>query len=156
MLLDAIFSPRILFFCFTQEGRGWGKTKKPISFLVLTIFPGHVIWKNGLENLALTGRIKGWRSRGRMRILWMSSLRSGISESGIEISGRMNYFIEYGTESCRIPWSPTSQDMARKEEEEEYSIQLYGLSFPKCLVMNLHMYLLRICVCPSLEFTLYA
>ena len=46
----------------------------------------------------------------------MSSLRSGISESGIDL-GRMNYFIEYGTESCGIQWSPTSQDMARIEEE---------------------------------------
>ena len=50
----------------------------------------------------------------------MSSLRSGISECGIDlgenelISGRMNYFIEYGIESCGTPWSPTSQDMAHR------------------------------------------
>ena len=48
-------------------------------------FLGHVIRKNGLENLALTGRIEGRRSRGRRRILWMSSLRSGISECGIDL-----------------------------------------------------------------------
>ena len=47
-------------------------------------FLGHVIQKNGFENLALTGRIEGRRSRGRRRILWMSSLMSGISESGID------------------------------------------------------------------------
>ena len=45
-------------------------------------FLGHVIRKNGLEYL---GRIEGRRSRGRRRILWMSSLRSGISESGIDL-----------------------------------------------------------------------
>ena len=40
MLLDAIFSPRILFFFFTHGGRGWGENfKKPIFFLVLTITP---------------------------------------------------------------------------------------------------------------------
>ena len=47
-------------------------------------FLGHVIRKNGVENLALTGRIEGRRSRGRRSFMWMSSLRSGISESGID------------------------------------------------------------------------
>ena len=37
-------------------------------------FLGHVIRKDGLENLALTGKIEGKRGRGRKRMLWMTSL----------------------------------------------------------------------------------
>ena len=33
------------------------------------------------------------------------------------ITGRMNYFIEYGTESCGISWLPTSQDMELGEDK---------------------------------------
>ena len=35
-------------------------------------FLGHVIRKDGLENLALTGTIEGKRGRGRKRTLWMT------------------------------------------------------------------------------------
>ena len=46
-------------------------------------FLGHVIRKDGLENLALTGKIEGKRSRGRKRMLWMTSLNAWIAERGI-------------------------------------------------------------------------
>ena len=46
-------------------------------------FLGHVIRKNGLENLALTGKIEGKRGRGRKRTLWMTSLNAWIAERGI-------------------------------------------------------------------------
>ena len=42
-------------------------------------FLGHVITKDGLENLALTGKM----GRGRKRMLWMTSLNSWIAERGI-------------------------------------------------------------------------
>ena len=35
-------------------------------------FLGHVIRKDGLENLALTGKMEGKRGRGRKRMLWMT------------------------------------------------------------------------------------
>ena len=46
-------------------------------------FLGHVIRKDGLENLALTGKIEGKRSRGRKRMLWMASLNAWLAERGI-------------------------------------------------------------------------
>ena len=36
-------------------------------------FLGHVIRKDGLENLALTGKIEGKTGRGRKQTLWMTS-----------------------------------------------------------------------------------
>eukprot|EP00795_Rhopilema_esculentum_P010718 gene10718-biopygen13199 len=48
-------------------------------------FLGHVPRKEGLENLALTGKIEGKRSRGRQRILWMNSLAGWIQTNGITI-----------------------------------------------------------------------
>ena len=38
-------------------------------------FLGHVMRKGELENLAMTGKIEGRRSRGRRRVLWMSSFK---------------------------------------------------------------------------------
>ena len=46
-------------------------------------FLGHVIRKDGLENLALTGKIEGKRGRGRKRTLWMTILNAWIAERGI-------------------------------------------------------------------------
>ena len=45
-------------------------------------FMGHITCKQGLENLALTGKIVGRRSRGRRRILWMDSLQKLLEERG--------------------------------------------------------------------------
>ena len=46
-------------------------------------FLGHVIRKDGLENLALTGKTEGKRGRGRKRRLWMTSLNAWIAERAI-------------------------------------------------------------------------
>ena len=40
-----------------------------------------------LENLALTGKIVGRRSRGRRRILWMDSLQKLFEERGVKEVG---------------------------------------------------------------------
>ena len=45
-------------------------------------FVGHIIRKDGLENLALTGKIEGKRGRGRKRMNWMTSLNAWITERG--------------------------------------------------------------------------
>ena len=37
-------------------------------------FLGHIIRKEDLENLAMTGKIEGKRSRGRRRVTWISSV----------------------------------------------------------------------------------
>ena len=49
-------------------------------------FLGHVIKKDGLENLALTGKIEEKRGRGRKRTLWMTSLNAWIAERGNQTS----------------------------------------------------------------------
>ena len=47
-------------------------------------FLGHLMRKDGLENLALTGKIEGKRSRGRKRSLWMANLNEWIGERGVK------------------------------------------------------------------------
>ena len=46
-------------------------------------FPGHLMRKDGLENLPLTGKIEGKRSRGRQQSLWISNLNEWIGERGV-------------------------------------------------------------------------
>ena len=46
-------------------------------------FLGHVMRKEGLENLALTGRVEGKRGRGRRRQNWMLSLKNWLEEQGV-------------------------------------------------------------------------
>ena len=43
-------------------------------------FIGYVVRKDGLEVLALTGKIQGKRSRGRKRMFWLTSLNEWIRE----------------------------------------------------------------------------
>ena len=45
-------------------------------------FLGHIIRKDGLKNLAMTGRIEGKRSRDRRRVTWMSSVKGWLQERG--------------------------------------------------------------------------
>ena len=47
-------------------------------------FLGHLMRKDGLENLALTGKIEGKRSRGRKWSLWMANLNEWIGERGVK------------------------------------------------------------------------
>jgi len=47
-------------------------------------FLGHVMRKGGLENLALTGKVEGKRSRGRRRVTWMSSLKKWLEGKGVQ------------------------------------------------------------------------
>ena len=47
-------------------------------------FLGHLMKKDGLENLALTGKIEGKRSRGRKWSLWMANLNEWIGERGVK------------------------------------------------------------------------
>ena len=47
-------------------------------------FLRHLMRKDGLENLALTGKIEGKRSRGRKRSLWMANLNEWIGERGVK------------------------------------------------------------------------
>ena len=47
-------------------------------------FFGHIIRKDGLENLAMTGRIEGKRSGGRRRVTWMSSVKGWLQERGVK------------------------------------------------------------------------
>ena len=47
-------------------------------------FLGHLMRKDGLENLALTGKIEGKRNRGRKWSLWMANLNEWIEERGVK------------------------------------------------------------------------
>ena len=47
-------------------------------------FLGHLMRKDCLENLALTGKIEGKRSRGRKQSLWMANLNEWIGERGVK------------------------------------------------------------------------
>ena len=47
-------------------------------------FLGYIIRKDGLENLAITGRIEGKRSRGRRSVTWMSSVKGLLQERGVK------------------------------------------------------------------------
>ena len=40
-----------------------------------------------IENLSLTGKIEGKKSRGRRRVLWMDSLKKWLEERGVEDRG---------------------------------------------------------------------
>ena len=50
-------------------------------------FMGHITRKEGLENLALTGKIVGRRSRGRRRILWMGQSAEIVGRERCERTG---------------------------------------------------------------------
>ena len=50
-------------------------------------FMGHIARKEGLENLALTEKIVGKRSRGGRRILWMDSVHKLLEERGVKELG---------------------------------------------------------------------
>ena len=43
--------------------------------------------KDGLENVALTGKIEGKRSRRRKWSLWMANLNEWIGERGVKYQG---------------------------------------------------------------------
>ena len=47
-------------------------------------FFGHTIRKDGLENLAMTGKMEGKRSRGRRRVTWMSSVKVWLQDRGVK------------------------------------------------------------------------
>ena len=47
-------------------------------------FLGHVMRKDALENLTLTGKIEGKRSRGQQWSLWMANLDESIGERGVK------------------------------------------------------------------------
>ena len=47
-------------------------------------FLGHLMRKDGLENLALMGKIEWKRNRGRKQSLWMPNLNEWIGERGVK------------------------------------------------------------------------
>ena len=63
------------FECSCLETPSWTTFRNRIGF------HRAIYGKDGLENLALTGKIEGKRGRGRKRMLWMTSLNAWIAES---------------------------------------------------------------------------
>ena len=61
-----------------RAGTGMKIITKQMRFL------GHLIRKDGLENLTLTGMIEGKRNRGRKQSLWMANLKEWIGERGVK------------------------------------------------------------------------
>ena len=65
--------------------RAQGKRKLMNDIRVRQLnFLGHIIRKDGLENLTMTGRIEGKRSGGRRRVTWMSSVKGWLQEKGVK------------------------------------------------------------------------
>ena len=50
----------------------------------ITAYHTYLMRKDGSENLALTGKIEGKRSRGRQWSLWMANLNEWIGERGVK------------------------------------------------------------------------
>ena len=59
------------------------KLIKDIRVRQLNFF-GNITRKDGLENLAMAGRIEGKRSRGRRRVTWMSSVKGWLQQRGVK------------------------------------------------------------------------
>ncbi len=72
--------------------------------------------KGGLENLVLTGKIDGKRSRGRRRQLWTASLVEWIKERGVknltemELLSKANDRELWHNMIAKVSWYGTERD----------------------------------------------
>ena len=65
-------------------------------------FPGHIMRKHGLENIVVTGKIEGERSRGRPRLNFMKSLSQLLKISKVEIIERTRNREEWRTMTASV------------------------------------------------------
>ena len=65
-------------------------------------FLGHIMRKHGLENIVVTGKIEGKRSRGRPRLNFMKSLSQLLKISEAEIIERTRNREEWRTMTASV------------------------------------------------------
>ena len=65
-------------------------------------FLGHIMRKHGLENIVVTGKIEGERSRGRPRLNFMKSLSQLLKISEVEIIERTRNREEWRTMTANV------------------------------------------------------
>ena len=65
-------------------------------------FLGHIMRKHGLENIVVTGKIEGERSRGRPRLNFMKSLSQLLKISEVEIIERTRNREEWKTMTANV------------------------------------------------------
>ena len=65
-------------------------------------FLGHIMRKHGLENIVVTGKIEGERSRGRPRLKFMKSLSQLLKISEVEIIERTRNREEWRTMTANV------------------------------------------------------
>ena len=65
-------------------------------------FLGHIMRKHGLENIVVTGKIEGERSRGRSRLNFMKSLSQLLKISEVEIIERTRNREEWRTMTANV------------------------------------------------------
>ena len=73
---------------------------------------GHVVRKDGFEVLALTGKIKGKRSRGRKRMLWLTSQKDG--QEVLALTGKIEGKRSRGRK--RMFWLTSLNEWIRERE----------------------------------------
>ena len=100
---------------------------KQMRFLV------HLMRKDGLENLALIGKIEGKRSRGRKWSLWMANLNGWIGERGIKYQEVALF--EKAREYCGNPWLATSLDMAHRARIKKLFLYAFQDCLPRLTVL---------------------
>ena len=65
-------------------------------------FLGHIMRKHRLENIVVTGKIEGERSRGRPRLNFMKSLSQLLKISEVEIIERTRNREEWRTMTANV------------------------------------------------------
>ena len=76
---DHITNEEVLTRMFTRRNLMYRVRKQQLEFL------GHVMRKNSLENIIVTGKIEGKRSRGRRRLTYITSLSSCLEIKEVEL-----------------------------------------------------------------------
>ena len=83
-------------------------------------FLGHLMRKDGLENLALTGKIEGRRSRERQWSLWMANLNEWIGERGVKYQEVALFEKARDRELWKSIIAHINVDMAQRERERDW------------------------------------
>ena len=66
---DKISNERVLTIAYVK-----GKLLQTIKDRTMT-FLGHVMWRKGMENISLTGKVEDKRTRGRQRTTYLSNIK---------------------------------------------------------------------------------
>ena len=91
-------------------------------------FLGHIMRKHGLENIVVTGKIEGERSRGRPRLNFMKSLSQLLKISEVEIIERTRNREEWRTMTANV-----RLETAPRERRNNMRYNCYRICFGTCM-----------------------